>query len=142
MTSTLFMDISKVAHGSFNTLLVIVFLYQAWIGLAIRRGRKSGKNQFAAMKRHRKLGPFLVVMGFAGYCAGLILVYIDSGLILEYPLHLMIGSIIVFLLICQYVVSRKIRGPESPWRTPHLAIGVGILCFYIVQIVTGLGVMF
>jgi len=141
MTFDLFIDISKVAHGSFNALLALVFLYQARMGLSIRRGRKRGEPQLKAMRRHRRLGPFLVVMGLLGYCLGLILVSIDKGRVLEYPLHLVVGSVIVLFLLGQYAVSRKIKGPESSWRTPHLAIGTGIILLYVLQIVIGIGVL-
>jgi FtsH-binding integral membrane protein len=141
MTFDLFIDMSKVAHGSFNALLALVFLYQAWMGLTIRRGRKRGESQLIAMRRHRRLGPFLVVMGLLGYCLGLILVYIDKGRVLEYPLHLAVGSLIVLFLLGQYAVSRKIKGLESSWRTPHLAIGVGLICLYVLQIVIGIAVL-
>jgi hypothetical protein len=141
MNLALFIDIGKVVHGSFNTLLVLVFCYQASMGLRIRRGRKRGEPQFPVMKRHRRLGPFLVALGIFGYCAGLILVLIDKGRIFEYPPHLAVGSVIVLLLLGQYAVSRKIKGPESLWRTPHLAIGAGIILLYVVQIVLGIGVL-
>lgn len=141
MTFDLFIDISKLAHGSFNTLLALVFLYQARMGLSIRRGRKRGESRVIAMRRHRRLGPFLVVLGLLGYCLGLILVSIDKGRLLEYPLHLAVGSLIVLFLLGQYAVSRKIKGPESSWRTPHLAIGVGIICLYVLQIVVGISVL-
>jgi FtsH-binding integral membrane protein len=141
MTFDLFIDISKVAHGSFNALLALVFLYQARMGLTIRRGRKRGEPQLIAMRRHRRLGPYLVVMGLLGYCLGLILVYVDKGRVLEYPLHLAVGSLIVLFLLGQYAVSRKIKGLESSWRTPHVAIGVGLICLYVLQIVIGVSVL-
>jgi hypothetical protein len=141
VTFSLFIDIAKLAHGSFNTLLAIAFLYQARMGLAVRKGRKRGEPRPKVIRRHRKLGPFLVVLGLAGYCLGLLLVSIDTGRVLEYPLHLAVGSLIVLFLLGQYTVSRKIKGPESPWRTPHLAIGVGLICLYFLQIVIGIGVL-
>jgi FtsH-binding integral membrane protein len=111
------------------------------MGLAIRRGRKRGEPRPKVVRRHRKLGPFLVVLGVAGYCLGLILVIIDKGRVLEYPPHLAVGSLIVLFLLGQYTVSKKIKGLESPWRTPHLAIGVGLICLYVIQIVIGIGVL-
>ncbi len=141
MNLALFIDMGKVVHGSFNSLLVLVFFYQAGMGLAIRRGRKRGEPSVKAMRRHRRLGPFLVVLGIFGYCAGLILVLIDKGRVLEYPLHLIVGSVIVLFLLGQYAVSRKIKGPESPWRTPHLAIGASIIVLYVLQVVMGVGVL-
>ena len=90
------------------------------------------------MKRHRRLGPFLVIIGVLGYCFGLAMILIDMGKVLEYPLHLAIGSLIVLFLVGQYAVSKRIKGLESSWRTPHFAIGAGILCLYILQILTGI----
>ncbi len=141
MTFDLFIDIAKLVHGSFNTLLVFVFFYQAGMGLAIRRGRKRGEPRVKVMRRHRRLGPILVALGIFGYCAGLILVLIDKGRLVEYPSHLTVGSVIVLFLLGQYAVSRKIKGLDSSWRTPHLAIGAGIVCLYVLQIVIGLGVL-
>ncbi len=141
MNFDLFIDIAKLVHGSFNALLALVFFYQAGMGLAIRRGRKTGEPRVKAMRRHRRLGPYLVVLGIFGFCAGLILVIIDKGRVLEYPLHLAVGAMIVLFLIGQYAVSRRIKGMESPWRTPHLCIGVGIVLLYVLQIVVGIGVL-
>jgi hypothetical protein len=141
MTFGLFIDISKLAHGSFNTLLALAFLYQAWMGLSIRRGRNRSELQVKAVRRHRRLGPILVVLGILGFCLGVLLVYIDKGRVLEYPPHLAVGSLIVLFLLGQYAVSKKIKGPESPWRTPHLAVGVGIILLYVLQIVIGVGIL-
>lgn len=141
MTFGLFIDIFKIVHGSFNALLALVFFYQAWMGLAIRKGRKKKQPQILIVKRHRRLGPLLVIMGLSGYLIGLILILIDKGRLLEYPLHLAVGSSIVFFLLGQYAVSKKIKGPESSLRTPHLVIGIAILCLYVLQIIIGLGVL-
>jgi hypothetical protein len=141
MNFDLFIDISKLAHGSFNTLLALVFLYQGWMGLSIRRGRKKGEPRGTVVRRHRRLGPVLVTLGILGYCLGVVLVLIDKGRVFEYPLHLAVGSLIVLFLLGQYAVSRRIKGLDSSWRTPHLAIGVGIVCLYVLQIVVGIGVL-
>ena len=141
MTFDLFIDIGKFFHGSFNALLALAFMYQAWQGLAVRRGRKRGEPRLQAVKRHRRLGPVLVVLGVLGFCAGLILVIIDKGRIGEYPPHLVVGSMIVLLLLGQYAVSKKIKGLEAPWRTPHLAIGVSIIVLYGVQILIGISIL-
>jgi len=140
--SEFLIDASEVAHGLFNAAVALLFFYQAWMGLKIRIGRKKGEPQFVAMRRHRKLGPFLVITGIIGYCAGLILVYIDKGRVLEYPLHLAVGSLIVLFLFVQYAMSKKIMGPESSWRTPHFTVGLAILCLYVLQAIIGLAVLF
>ncbi len=83
----------------------------------------------------------MVGLGIFGYCAGLILVLIDKGQLFAYPLHLLVGSVIVLFLLGQYAVSKKIKGLESPWRTPHLCIGCGIIVLYVVQILLGVSII-
>jgi hypothetical protein len=39
-----------------------------------------------------------------------------------------------------FIISRKIGGSESPWRTPHFVIGLFILFLYPFQIYIGLNV--
>jgi len=134
-------EVFSVVHPFFNILMVFLFLYQAWMGFKIRRGRKRGQSQFNSIRRHRKLGPFLILAGLAGYCSGLVLVFINSGQLLVYPLHLAVGSLIALFLVIQYIVTRKIRGVESSWRTPHLAAGILMLCLYALQIITGLALL-
>jgi len=141
MNLDLFMEIFTVVHRFFNVLVFLTFLYQAWMGFKIRQGRKRGQPQLNIIRRHRKLGPFLILAGLAGYCSGLILVFIGSGQLLVYPLHLSIGSLIALFLVFQYVATRKIRGVESSWRTPHLVAGVLMLCLYVFQIITGLALL-
>lgn len=141
MTLDLLIDISTITHGLFNGLLAFVFLYQAWTGLTIRGGRKMDESRIPAIKRHRRLGPFLVVLGLMGYCFGLMLVYIDKGRVFQYPPHFVVGSILAVTLLVQYAVSRKIKGRDSSWRTPHFMIGLGILCLYGVQIIMGIALV-
>jgi hypothetical protein len=133
----------KLVHGSFNILVMFLFLYQGRMGLRIRRQRKrgSGPGVFEVVRKHRRFGPILVFIGFIGFLAGLTLVIFDQGRVFEYPLHLMVGSFIVLLLITTFLISKKIRGPDSPWRTPHFIVGIFIISFYIIQIFLGLGVL-
>jgi len=42
MISAEYMDYLKVLHGSFNAIVVFLFLYQGSLGLRIRKERKSG----------------------------------------------------------------------------------------------------
>jgi hypothetical protein len=135
------LDLAKVGHGVFNFLLALVFLYQAWMGLAIRWGRKKGSPRPPIIKRHRKFGPLLVAMSAAGYCFGLTLVLLDKGHALEYPLHFAVGSLIVVFVFGQFAVSKKIKGRESFFRTLHLLIGICIICLYALQTAIGVGVL-
>lgn len=138
MTFDQLMEIMKVSHGSFNTLLALAFLYQAWTGLATRSGRRRGLPRFGDVRRHRRLGPYLVVMGVMGFCFGLLLVLLDKGRVLIHPLHFTAGSLIVVFLLAQFGISRRIRASEPAWRAPHLAVGATIPCLYLVQIVLGI----
>ncbi len=132
----------KLVHGSFNTVVMLLFLYQGRLGLRIRRQRKrGGPGVFEVVRKHRSFGPILVFIGFIGFLAGLALVFFDEGRVFEYPLHFIMGSLIALLLITTFFISKKIRGSDSPWRTPHFIVGICIISFYIIQIFIGLGVL-
>ena len=135
-------EYAKVVHGSFNGAITLAFFYQAWLGQTIRRRRQvKAAPELTAIKRHRKIGPPLVLLGALGFLAGLMLVYIDLGHFLEYPLHFITGACITFCLIATYTISRKIRAGRS-WRTPHALLGALILLLYVAQVLIGLGVLF
>lgn len=132
----------RYAHGLYNILVAGLFYYHGLIGLTIRRRRKSGAPlPLSAVRRHRKMGPVLVFMGVIGFLAGLTIASFDKG-VLEYPLHLSIGGVIIISLITTYVISRNIKGPVSPLRTPHFILGITILCLYLIQLFLGLGILF
>jgi len=133
----------RLAHGLFNFSVMLMFYYTASLGLKIRRARQKGeKRPPALIKRHRKLGPILAVLGTLGFCAGLTLVLLDTGNILKYPAHLTVGATIVSLLLATFLVSRKIKGTgPSPYRQTHFLLGLAILSFYLVEVILGLGVL-
>jgi hypothetical protein len=135
-------EYAKVAHGSLNCAIMLTFLYQGWLGLMIRKRRKAGAAaEFPVIKKHRKLGPFLALLGILGFLAGPTLVYIDRGHVFEYPLHFIVGAFIALCLITTYTISRKIKAGD-PWRTPHFVIGILIVFLYVVQVLIGLEVLF
>jgi Protein of unknown function (DUF4079) len=137
-----FLDDLRLLHGSFNAIVALLFVYHGSLGWRIRRERKrgSGRNP-AIIRRHRKEGPIFSVLGVAGYLAGVGLILIDKGHLFEYPSHMIVGSCIALLIITTYIISKKMRGLESFWRTPHFVIGLFILLLYIVQIYLGLGIL-
>jgi hypothetical protein len=139
-----FIPYLKLVHGSFNTLVMFLFLYQGRLGLRIRRQRKHGNSHevFKVIIKHRRFGPLFAFMGVIGFFAGLTLAYLDHGEVFEYPLHFMMGLLIILLLITTFLISKKIRGSDSPWRAPHFIVGIFIISFYIIQIFIGLGVLF
>lgn len=134
--------ILKLAHGLFNLSMTILFFYHARNGLLIRRAR-TGKAPLPlhAIKRHRRMGPLLAKLGGGGFFAGLTLVTLDTGKVLQYPPHLFVGIAIIILLFFTYRISRKIAGPAAPVRDLHYRLGLAILALYLVNVFLGVGVL-
>ncbi|MDH4100666.1 MAG: DUF4079 domain-containing protein [Nitrospirota bacterium] len=131
----------RYAHGLYNILVAGLLCYHGWTGFSIKKQRQRGEPRyFSIVRRHRKMGPILAVMGVLGFFSGLAVALLDKGL-LEYPLHLSAGLAIVVSLVTTYAISRKIVSPDSPMRRLHLAIGFFILCVYFVQLFLGLGIL-
>jgi Protein of unknown function (DUF4079) len=106
-----------------------------------KREEQGGQRNPALIRRHRRGGPVFALMGMAGYLAGAVLVFIDKGHLVEFPLHLMTGSGIVLLITTAFILSRKIKGSASPWRTPHFIVGLFILLLYLLQTYIGLNIL-
>jgi hypothetical protein len=133
----------RLAHGLFNFTLMLLFFYTARFGLLIRRARRQGTPRPATpIRLHRKLGPILASLGAMGFGAGITLVLIDTGNILKYPAHLLVGTILITLLLTTFLVSRKITGPEASLsREVHFRLGLSILALYLLEVLLGLGVL-
>ena len=132
----------KLAHGLFNLSLLLLFIYHARNGLLIRRARTAKTSlPLQAIKKHRRMGPLLAMLGAAGFSAGLILVMLDTGNIFTYPLHLLVGLAILLLLFFTYRVSKAIAGPSAPARDLHYRLGLVILALYLVNVVLGIGAL-
>lgn len=132
----------RLVHGVFNFAVLVMFCYTASLGWKIRRARHNGAPlPLPAMRRHRYLGPKLAILGGLGFVAGLTLVLLDTGNILKYPAHLLVGITIITLLLATFLVSRKIKGSNSPYRDTHFRLGIAILALYFVEIFLGLGVL-
>ncbi len=133
----------RLVHACYNTSIMLLFFYHGWLGITIRRQRRvKAPLPFPVIRRHRKLGPVLVVLGILGFFIGMTLVLLDTGRVLEYPPHLITGLVIVFLVLTIYFVSRKIKGTDSTYRTPHFILGVILLCLYLIEVFLGIGVLF
>jgi len=128
----------KLFHGAYNTVIMLLIVYQGSLGLRIR---KSVNLPVYIIRRHRKIGPIAVLLGMTGFIAGMTIVFLDHGRIFKYTLHFVCGLMIVTLLITTFIISRKIKGPEQYWRNRHYAIGILIVLLYIVQVLLGLGVL-
>lgn len=133
----------RLAHGIYNSCVMLLFFYHAWLGFAIRRARRAkAPLPFQFIKRHRRLGPVLTILGLLGFSIGFTLVLIHTGRVLKFPSHLFIGFALVALLVATYALSRKIKGPDSSHRTPHMLLGITILCLYLVEAALGIGILF
>ncbi len=132
----------RLVHGGYNLSVALLFFYHASLGIRIRRARRAGGPlPFGLIKRHRKGGPILAGLGIAGFFIGFTLVLLDSGRVIAYPSHLIVGTFIVLSLIATFAISRKIKGLDSPYRTPHFHLGMIILCLYLIEVFLGLGVL-
>jgi hypothetical protein len=135
--------ILKYAHGLFNGMVILLFLYQGWLGLKIRQGRIAGNPpEVRFVKKHRKFGPALAIMGIFGFAGGISIVYLGEGEIFEHPVHFLTGLTISALIITTFLISREIRGRESEWRTIHYFIGLAILSLYCFQAYLGIQMIF
>jgi hypothetical protein len=131
-----------LGHGVFNSLVALFFCYQGWLGHIVRRHRLTGAAPpLSVVRRHRRQGPWLVGLGWTGFVVGLVLVLIDKGVVVAYPLHFSLGLTIVLTLAGVWAASRKItgRGPEG--RSRHRLLGILLLCLYPVQVIVGLGIL-
>ena len=132
----------RLVHGSYNIVMMFLFLYQGTLGLRIRRNRtKDVALDPTMIRRHRKTGPVLAVLGPLGFLSGASLVYIDYGHALKYPLHLFTGLAIAASIFMTFLISRKIKGPQAKWRNRHFILGIIILCLYLIQAILGLSIL-
>jgi hypothetical protein len=133
----------RYAHGLFNGLVILLYLYQGWLGLKIRQGRIAGNPpEVRFVGRHRRLGPVVAVLGIIGFVGGISTVYLGEGEIFEHPIHFLTGLTISTLIATTFFISRKIRGREPGWRTIHYFIGLAIISLYCIQAYLGIQMIF
>ena len=136
-------DNLRLIHGSYNIIMMLLFLYQGSLGLRIRRERKRGnKPPLNTIKRHRSIGPVLAPLGVLGFFAGVTLSLLDDGVLLNNTLHFIVGLLLACSIITTFFISRQIRGTESQARDLHFRLGIFILCLYPIQVFLGLGIFF
>ena len=132
----------KLGHGTFNAMVCSFFIYQGLLGYRIRKARIAHMSVGSGQKRHRKNGPVLVVLGIGGFFAGMLVVFLDYGHLLKYPLHFINGAAIAIALAGLLLVSRKIRATDTQWRSVHFALGIVTLLLYFLQLLLGLDILF
>ena len=133
----------RYGHGLYNIVVIMLFLFQGWLGQQIRNRRNAGNPpEVKFVRRHRKLGPSLAILGIFGFVGGISTAYLSEGEIFEHPIHFLTGLTISALIITTFLVSRKIRGRESTWRTVHYFIGLVIISLYVFQAYLGIRMLF
>jgi len=128
----------KLFHGTYNSIIMILIVYQGMLGLKIR---KTEPPPVHIIKMHRKVGPIAVVLGTMGFFAGLIVTFLDFGRGFKFPLHFITGLLIGSALITTYFISRKIKGDEKLWRNRHYVLGILIIMLYVLQVMLGISMM-
>jgi hypothetical protein len=128
----------KLFHGTYNTAVFLLFVYQGILGWRIR---KSVQKPLDVIKKHRNIGPVAAVLGVSGFIAGTTIIYLDTKRIFVYPYHFITGLAIVSSIIATYIISRKIRAEEPHWRSVHFRLGMLIIILYFIQSFLGLGIL-
>jgi hypothetical protein len=142
MVDKAFITYFKLAHGSFNMTMLVLFCWQAWLGYRIRQARLAGAQvPFDAVKRHRRFGPVFALGGVLGFFAGAITVLLDKGRVFEYPLHFVGGVLLVSAIGTVYLLSRRISGQDRSPRNAHFAAGVLLIVLYATQVLMGLSIL-
>ena len=134
-------SVLRMVHGSYNLVIILLFWYQASLGVRIRSARRSGGSNPRAVRRHRQAGPVLALFAIAGYMGGLLVGFLDHGLKVKYPLHLVSGSLIVTLIVLTVTVSRRITYRQERERNLHFSLGLMLLFMYALQAFLGLGIL-
>ena len=131
----------RLVHGAYNTIICSFIIYQGLLGYGIRKARLARMSAGGSQKRHRKNGPVLVALGVAGFFAGMLVVFLDHGHLLKYPLHFINGATIALALTGLLLSSKKIKGADIEWRRAHFILGIVTLLLYFSQLLLGLGIL-
>ncbi len=141
MIKTEIIQTARIFHGLYNTTIFLLFLYQASLGYRIRKARLQGTPAPQIIKIHRMAGPVFAILGIGGFLAGAILVLIDKGHLLHFPVHFFTGLLIVLVIVSTFLVSRRITMQSISIRKLHMGFGVVLLGLYLIQILIGLSVI-
>jgi len=142
MIDKAFIAYFKLAHGFFNSSMFALFCWQAWLGYRIRQARRAGAPlPFDTVKRHRRFGPVFALWGVLGFVAGVVMVLLDKGRVLEFPLHFTGGVLVVLAIGVAYMLSRRIAGQDPSPRNAHFLAGLVLLAFYVMQLLFGLAIL-
>ena len=130
------------AHGLYNVVIILLFLYQGWLGLKIRKNRMNEKPPpVETVKGHRRFGPVFSILGFTGFLSGLAVAYISHVPLFTFPFHFIAGLIISIVILLNYLFSRMIKSFDSFWRNVHFVTGAALVCLYFIQAFLGAAIL-
>lgn len=133
----------RIVHGAFNSCVFLLFLWQGWLGVGIRRQRLSGGPlPVGLVSWHRRIGPKLALLALLGFLSGGTVALLDEGELFEHALHFTTGLIIAVAVVATFLISKQVKGLTSSWRTRHFVAGVAVVCLYVIQLLLGLGILF
>ncbi len=142
------MELSKEAimylryvHGAFNLSVAGLVIYQFRLGRGLMKARVAGQADPQKRKKHMRIGPVAVAAGILGFLAGNILIFVDKGRLMEYPIHSLAGTLIALGLVSVFLLSRKIAAGDTLKRTLHGRVGMALVALYLVQVLLGLGIL-
>lgn len=127
----------RMVHGAFNLLLLGFFIYQARLGLRIKRARLAHAMDALANKKHRALGPVIALVLPLGFVAGATVTWLRAGHIEPGSPHFINGLLLLALVGGTYAASRKIKGEHG--RALHRRLGFTTLAVFIIQFLLGVG---
>ena len=131
----------RYAHGAFNLLMALVVWVMLALGLRVRRMRVKGANPKTSGSIHRSIGPFLAFIAPLGLPAGMALILIDKGRLLEYPAHFTLGLTLAMALPYSFHLSQGIIKGRANARDMHRKIGIAMATLYLIQLLLGIGIL-
>jgi len=127
----------RLAHGALNLVLFVLFVYQARLGLRIRRSRLAKAMDAKANRRHRTLGPVLAALIPFSFAAGATVAWLRAGHPAYASPHFINGLLLLALAASTFAASKKIKGENG--RTLHRRLGFITLAVFILQCLLGVG---
>ena len=131
----------RYAHGAFNLTVFLSVIVLARFGFRVRRGRLADRAEPGAARSHRRMGPVVLGLVWAGYTAGTLIIALDKGRIFEYPYHALAGLVLAVLTTGTFLVSKRLTLTSVDLRNIHYRFGRTILVLFAAQVLLGVGIL-
>jgi hypothetical protein len=133
--------IHPIAQG----LTAVIALYVLWLGIQRFASRHLGKSTIFEWERHVLLGKVVVSVWALGAIGGTAATYIEYGKIFTESLHFRVGIAMLAALAVTWLTGTHMdrhRNASTVLPVVHLINNVILLVLFIVQAVTGIGIVF